>query len=311
MRWWDKFKADESGTTAVEYSVMIGFVLLVLIGAVAAFGSGQNGKWIGIGDKWELTECEPAFPGGVMSESWIGIGANLGDARAAFDAAWLELGQHPAIQRRERSGIYQTNPVGAHAGGAFFNAVFSLTTTLPPVELLELLQAIETGLGRTRGVRWGPRPIDLDLLFVDQLVLSTSRLTLPHPAAWYRRFVIDPLAEVAPSLSHPLLHETVAQLHARLTTRPLIVACHDSALSSIASRQASLQTRFPDVQLVPAGSKADPASIGIQLHADDPAGPSWHGVPVADLTTTPGDPVQRVTDFLMSVVDEPRRVGDW
>ena len=250
-----------------------------------------------------------------MSESWIGIGANLGDARAAFDAAWSELGQHSAIQRRERSGIYQTNPVGAHAGGAFFNAVFSLTTTLPPVDLLELLQAVETGLGRTRDLRWGPRPIDLDLLFVDQLVLSTPRLTLPHPAAWYRRFVIDPLAEVAPSLSHPLLHETVARLHARLTTRPLIVACQDSALSSITGLQANLHTvvhaRFPEVLLVPAGSNAEGASVCIQLHADDPAGPSWHGVPVADLTTTPGDPVQRVVDFLTSVVDEPRRVGDW
>ena len=246
-----------------------------------------------------------------MSDSWIGIGANQGDARAAFDAAWSELGQHSAIQRRERSGIYQTNPVGAHAGGEFFNAVFSLTTTLPPLELLDLLQAVETGLGRTRDLRWGPRPIDLDLLFVDQLVLNDRRLTLPHPAAWYRRFVIDPLAEVAPALSHPLLHETVAQLHARLTTRPLIVACQDSALSSIAAQQACLQSRFPDVQLVRAGSNADLASVGIRLHADDPVGPRWHGVPVADLTTTPGDPVQRVIDFLTSVIDEPRRVGDW
>lgn len=246
-----------------------------------------------------------------MSESWIGIGANLGDARAAFDAAWLDLGQHSAIQRRERSGIYHTNPVGAHAGGAFFNAVFSLTTTLPPLELLDLLQAIEAGLGRTCGLRWGPRPIDLDLLFVDQLVLSTPRLTLPHPAAWYRRFVIDPLAEVAPALSHPLLRETASQLRSRLTTRPLIVACQDSALASIAALQAVLQSRFPGVQLVRAGSNADAASICFRLHADDPAGPSWHGVPVADLTRTPGDPTQRVIDFLTSVVDQPRRVGDW
>ena len=136
-------------------------------------------------------------------------------------------------------------------------------------------------------------------------------MTLPHPAAWYRRFVIDPLAEVAPTLTHPLLHETVAQLHARLTTRPLIVACQDSALASIAAQQALLQTRFPEVQLVPARSTADAASVCIRLHSGDPTNPSWHGVPVADLTTTPGDPLQRVVDFLTSVVDQPRRVGDW
>jgi 2-amino-4-hydroxy-6-hydroxymethyldihydropteridine diphosphokinase len=246
-----------------------------------------------------------------MSESWIGIGANLGEARAAFDAAWRELGRHPAIQLRTRSGIYETRPVGAQAGGTFSNAVFSLGTTLRPLEVLDLLQSVESRLGRSRGLRWGPRSIDLDLLFVDQLVLNSPRLTLPHPAAWYRRFVIDPLAEVAPTLSHPVLGETVAQLRARLTTRPFVVACQETALPSIMPDLPDLQSRFPGVKLVRAGSASDRAAAFIRLKPDDSAAPLRDGIPVGDLTATPGAPTQRVVDFLTSVFDDPRRIGDW
>src|SRR5690349_832055 len=105
-----------------------------------------------------------------MPDCWIGIGANIGDARAAFDAVWQSLGKHSAIHLRSRSGLYQTTPVGQQAGGLFTNAAVSLTTSLAPLELLGLLQQVESDLGRTRDLRWGPRPIDLDLLLFDQLV---------------------------------------------------------------------------------------------------------------------------------------------
>lgn len=239
-----------------------------------------------------------------MAVSWIGIGANLGDARSAFAAAWHELGQHPHIQLGQRSGLYLTTAIGVQAGGTFTNAVFSVTTTLPPLELLTQLQSVENLLGRTHEVRWGPRPIDLDLLFTDQLVLRTPRLTLPHPAAWYRRFVLDPLVEVAPSLRHPLLNETISQLRARVTQRPLTVACFDS---DVLHRLNSLPAR---IFLVDAARGAS-ADIVIRLHEPEISGATSNGIPVADLTATPGDPVQRVTDFLNSISDEPKRTSDW
>lgn len=239
-----------------------------------------------------------------MTVSWIGIGANLGDARSVFAAAWDELGQHPQIQLGHHSGLYLTTAIGSQAGGMFTNAVFCLTTTLPPLELLTQLQSVENHLGRTHDLRWGPRPIDLDLLFTDQIVLQTPRLTLPHPAAWYRRFVLDPLVEVAPSLRHSILNETISQLHARVTRRPLTVACFDS---EVVHRLRSLPA---GIFIDDAASSAS-ADIVIRLHEPELAGATWNGIPVADLTATPGDPIQRVTDFLNSISDEPERTSDW
>lgn len=242
-----------------------------------------------------------------MAECWIGIGANLGDPRAAFDSTWHELLHHSEIQLRQRSGIYHTRPVGLHAGNPFSNAAFCLSTTLHPLELLDLLQSIETGLGRTRGVRWGPRPIDLDLLFVDEQVLNDPRLTLPHPAAWYRRFVLDPLFEISPRLRHPVLGLTITELRELLTARPLFIQCQDPVINALSP---GLQAKFPDIRIV-APETNSPATLGIRLSPQELHGPSWQRIPIADLSTTPGDPFRRVSDFLTSVADEPRRISDW
>lgn len=243
-----------------------------------------------------------------MPEYWIGIGANQGDAREAFDATWLHLSHHPSVHLQTRSGIYHTSPVGQHAGGIFSNAVFSLATSLPPLELLERLHQIEADLGRTRDIRWGPRPIDLDVLFIDQLILNDPKLTIPHPAAWYRRFVLDPLLEVAPSLRHPALNQTITELHDRITRRPLMVGFHDPALPVFLG---SLCNRLPDVQFVSARPHASAASAIARLRPDEPNDAVWLGTPVADLTRTPGDLPQRVLDFLAAMLDEPVRIGDW
>lgn len=243
-----------------------------------------------------------------MSVCWIGIGANLGDSRASFDAALQALNRPPEIQLLARSGLYRTAPIGQQAGSSFTNAVFSIATTLGPFELLDRLQGVESMLGRTRDLRWGPRAIDLDLLFFGDQVLKTPRLTIPHAAAWYRRFVIDPLVEVAPSLRHPLLETTIGSLHAELAIRPLVVASFDQ---SIVSRSGELRLRFPDVRLVSAAESPEAAAILMKLQIDEWQIPYWRGRPVADLTACPGDHFQRVVDFLGAVLDSPCRVSDW
>lgn len=243
-----------------------------------------------------------------MLDCWIGIGANLGDAHLAFSSAWDELHRLPEVVLKARSGLYQTHAVGQHAGGTFTNAALSLSTSLTPIELLDRLQSIETALGRRSGIRWGARPIDLDILFIDQLVIREPRLTIPHPAAWYRRFVIDPLAEIAPNLQNPQLHRTVADLRSRLLSRPLIVASAELTTAEFQLEFGALQTRFPQSQFVGSDSR-DSSTVAIQFSGSPVA--ATDSTPIADLTNNPGDQTQRLVDFLTAALDEPVRVGDW
>lgn len=132
----------------------------------------------------------------------IGLGANLGDARATLAWAVQQLAAHPAVQLQRVSSLYRTHPVDAE-GPDYLNAVALLTTSLEPQALLGLLQGLEQQAGRERPYRNAPRTLDLDLLLYGQRVLNTDHLTLPHPRLHLRRFVLEPLAEVAPHLHVP------------------------------------------------------------------------------------------------------------
>lgn len=145
-----------------------------------------------------------------VSTVYIGLGSNLGDRVANLREAANRLRAIVTIEKA--SQLYVAAPLGYVRDDAFVNAVIQAKTTLKPMQLLEMMQAIEIGMGRRPGVTYGPRPIDLDLLFYDTIQIETAKLTVPHPRIAQRAFVLRPLAEIAPNLMHPVLFYTVSQL---------------------------------------------------------------------------------------------------
>jgi 2-amino-4-hydroxy-6-hydroxymethyldihydropteridine diphosphokinase len=147
---------------------------------------------------------------------YLGLGANLGDRIATLRAARDRLASAVDIVRS--SSLYETPPWGVTNQPAFLNAVCLGQTALTPSELLVLLKNLERDLGRTATKRWGPRVIDLDILFFDDLILKTPTLTIPHPLLHERAFVLVPLSEIAPDLHHPLLGTTIAVIASTMPT---------------------------------------------------------------------------------------------
>lgn len=135
-----------------------------------------------------------------MAEAFIALGGNMGDVRATFARAIALLCEDDAVQLVARSADYRTPAWGVTDQPDFINAVIAISTSLPPHALLARMQASERALGRDRAneVRWGPRPIDLDLLGYDDVELRDADLMLPHPRLRERAFVLVPLAEIAP-----------------------------------------------------------------------------------------------------------------
>ncbi len=141
---------------------------------------------------------------------FLGLGSNIGDRRAHLRFGLHALDEFVAIERV--SSVYDTAPLLLTAQPRFYNIACMGLTALAPLALLRALKEIERRAGRTGGVRYGPRPIDIDILFYDELLLSTPELTIPHPGIAERAFVLEPLAELAPQLRHPALGQTVATL---------------------------------------------------------------------------------------------------
>jgi 2-amino-4-hydroxy-6-hydroxymethyldihydropteridine diphosphokinase len=152
-----------------------------------------------------------------MSTCLISIGSNLGDPDAQVCTCVDILRQHQHLKIGAVSRLQKTKPVGGPLGqGEFVNAAVRIETRLSPNDVLLELQQIENRLGRTRGIRWAPRVIDLDLLLYDDLVLHTEDLEVPHPRMAFRRFVVEPASEIASDMSHPLIGWTVSQIAAHL-----------------------------------------------------------------------------------------------
>jgi 2-amino-4-hydroxy-6-hydroxymethyldihydropteridine diphosphokinase len=134
-----------------------------------------------------------------VKRAYVGFGANLGDPAATLRAAAAELGRRAGTVAAG-SHIFRSRPIGVTDQPAFLNAVARLETTFEADRLLEELLAVEAEFGRVRDVRWGPRPLDLDLIWYEGERSEDARLTLPHPRAHEREFVLRPLAELDPGL---------------------------------------------------------------------------------------------------------------
>jgi 2-amino-4-hydroxy-6-hydroxymethyldihydropteridine diphosphokinase len=153
--------------------------------------------------------------------AYIAIGANLGERETTMRRA-LELLNETEDVRVTRVSSFIENPAigGPSNAPAFLNGVAQIETTLAPEELLDRLLDIEKRLGRVRREKWEPRAIDLDVVLFGDQIVNTDRLTIPHPLMHERRFVLEPLAEIAPNAVHPILKYRVQELLARSPARP-------------------------------------------------------------------------------------------
>lgn len=243
-----------------------------------------------------------------MTTCLIGLGGNLGNVPQTIVGALQSLSLIPGVRVDRWSSLYQTAPVGDAAGSEFTNAAAQLEATLSARELLNGLLVVENQFGRQREVVWGPRTLDLDLLFFgDEVITDLPVLQVPHSGCWYRRFVLDPLFELAPTFVHPEKKQTMAELRDRLLVRPFRLEVLDLA-RSIDPILRTLQTQFVDAELRAIRQPDDISSddCGLVVRIDSGPLPPW-AVPLKarvgwlDVSTRQGDRQQKLINILRSV----------
>lgn len=246
-----------------------------------------------------------------MADCYIALGGNQGNVRETFLHALERLEMHPEISVIQTSKWVETTPVGDQTDATFLNGAAQLVTDLPPESLLRELQSVEAELGRVREVRWSARTLDLDLLLYDQLVFETSNLLIPHPAFWYRRFVLDPLTEIAADVVHPIKQITIQQLQLRLLKRPFILSLAGGTYAVRSALIEALQPHYPQVlfthwehsERLP---QTEEPTLIAWLGASENAS-NWDSlpeIPRLKLTET-GDTTEQIQHILQSALDFP------
>ena len=153
-----------------------------------------------------------------MAVVFLSLGSNTGDRLSNIQQAVSFLSNDNSIEIAATSSFYETEPWGKKEQPWFVNAVVAIRTNIAPIELLRICQDIEARLGRDREkeIRWGKRPIDIDILFYDDLIFSNEILTIPHPYVHERAFALVPMLEIKSSFVHPVLNKTIEELHEML-----------------------------------------------------------------------------------------------
>lgn len=147
---------------------------------------------------------------------YLALGSNMGNKEEYIRRAIEELEEHDCCRVGVVSELISTEPYGVKEQDDFLNGCLEMKTLLPPEELLVFLHEIEESNGRERTLRWGPRTLDLDILFYDDMILDTENLTIPHIDMQNREFVLAPMEEIAPYKRHPVLNKTIRQMYAEL-----------------------------------------------------------------------------------------------
>ena len=148
--------------------------------------------------------------------AFIGIGSNVGDKIKNCAQAIAEITQHEQNRLIAQSSLYKTEPIGYTQQDWFINSVIEIETSFTALQLLNILEDIEISMGRKRTLKWGPRIIDLDILFFNDEIIQCEGLTVPHPEVQNRAFVLIPLREIGGDYIHPVLKKSIAELVADL-----------------------------------------------------------------------------------------------
>lgn len=157
-----------------------------------------------------------------LNIAFIGIGSNIGDKAKNIKSAIKLINGLPITQVEKVSSLYETLPFGDIEQNNFINSVIRISTKFNPHELLAELKNIEQKLGRIKREKWGPREIDLDILFFNDLIISDEIITLPHKGIIYRDFVMTPLLEIEPEKIHPVFGKKIIDLVTELKTKNIV-----------------------------------------------------------------------------------------
>jgi dihydroneopterin aldolase/2-amino-4-hydroxy-6-hydroxymethyldihydropteridine diphosphokinase len=151
-----------------------------------------------------------------MNNVYLGLGSNIGVREKNIEKALDKLQAHPEISLIQLSKPYNTIAVSSYKQPNYINLALHITTILTPHELLSVTENIERAIGRTSKGLGDPRLIDIDILFFNDVIISTDELSIPHALAHERLFVLNPMNDIAPSLVHPILNQTIAELKSEL-----------------------------------------------------------------------------------------------
>lgn len=198
-----------------------------------------------------------------MVQAVVALGGNLGDVAQTFRSAKDRIEQHDRVQHVTSAPLFHSTAMGADAGESFVNTVWTVETSLSPLELLDVLQCTEREEGRTREIHWGPRTLDLDVIFYGDEKINSPRLNVPHPHFWYRRFVLTPMTCLVPDRIDPQSGLTVRELSDRLQKKPFRLVL--GRTSDTTPPLESVAGEFPDIQVSHIASPGDMSASPVSL----------------------------------------------